>query len=609
MREVNLKEKTDSLPDSPGVYMMKNSRGEIIYVGKAKSLKKRVSSYFKHTHNLDRKTRFMMEKVEDIAHINADSEVEALILESNLIKEHKPRYNIQLKDDKRYPYIKVTLQEAFPRILVTRRVAKDGAKYFGPYTAATKMRTTLKMLRTIFPIRSCSHNLPQDRPDRECLDFHIGKCQGPCLGHQSKDEYRSMIEEVCLFLSGKQEEVKRRIGRRMEEESTSLRFEKAALLRDRLLAIEAVSQKQRALSTQMGNYDVVAISRDVNLACGVILNVREGKLLGIEHHYMGNVKNSSDSVILSLFMARYYMRDRDFPDQLLLPLEFDDLKLIQSWLQEHNWKRIKVIFPKRGEKKKILELAERNASLFLKELRTQREKRIEKSHRQLDELRKVLSLDTRPERIACFDVSNLGNSYAVGSVAVFKNGKPAKSQYRKFKIKTVRGQDDFAMMKEIVSRYAERCNKGEEEVPDLIVVDGGKGQLNVAIQALEGKELEVPLIALAKGQEELFLPGVAEGLHLSRRSEALSLLVRLRDEAHRFAITYHRRSREKTLSQSLLDEVKGIGPKRKKKLIDAFDTIEGLVAATADEIAEKCGLSLEIAERLKEHIGGSVEEN
>jgi excinuclease ABC subunit C len=533
--------------------------------------------------------------------------VEALILESNLIKEYRPRYNVDLKDDKRYPHIKITLQEPFPRVLVTRIIAKDGAKYFGPYTAAHKMRITLKTLRSIFPIRSCSYKLPAERPERECLDYHIGKCQCPCMGHQSEEEYRGMIDEVCLFLSGKQEEVKKRIKQRMQTESVSLRFEKAALLRDRLAAIESVSQKQRVLSARLENYDVVALSRDENIACGVILKVREGKLLGIEHHYMGNVRNSVDAVILSLFMARYYLRERDFPDQLLLPFEFEDLKLILAWLEKNGQAAIKVAFPKRGEKNEVLQLATRNAQLFLEELRAQREKKLTAALRPLDELKKVFSLDSRPSRIACFDVSNLGESFAVGSVAVFQDGKPDKSGYRRFKIQTVNGQDDYAMMKEIISRFAANCTSGEEEVPDLVVVDGGKGQLSAATEALQNSGLDIPLVALAKREEELFLPGSTESLHLSRRSEALSLLIRLRNEAHRFAISYHRKSRTKAMTRSILEEVRGIGPKRKKKLMDAFGSIDTLAAASPGEIARLGEIPIETAHRLKEHLGEANE--
>jgi excinuclease ABC subunit C len=602
MEENRLKEKAHTLPDSPGVYLMKDSRGRVIYVGKAKSLRKRVRSYLSHAGNLDPKTRLLMRRAADIDHINAGSDVEALVLESNLIKEHRPRYNVILKDDKRYPFIKVTLQEPFPRVLVTRRILRDGAKYFGPYTAAGKMRATLKALRAIFPIRSCNFTLPEQRPERECLDYHLGRCLCPCLGHQSEEDYRSMIEEVCLFLSGRQEEVKSRMRKRMEEESAELRFERASLLRDRLQAIEAVSQKQRVLSTALEDYDAVALARDGNLACGVILNVREGKLLGIEHHYMGNVKRDGDDVLLSLFMARYYLRERDFPRELLLPFEFEDLRLIRRWLEEHGVPRIEISAPKRGGKRKVMELALRNAALFLEELQIQREKTKATMRRPLLELKKMLTLRDLPERIACFDVSNLGDSFAVGSVAVFEEGRPSRSRYRRFRIKSVEGQDDFAMMREIVTRFVLRCTRGEEDFPHLIVIDGGKGQLSAALEAMRSAGTDIPVVALAKEKEELFLPGSHDGLILSKRSPALALLIQVRDEAHRFAITYHRSARRRALVASLLDEVPGIGPKRKKKLLGAFTTIDDIAAASPEEVARKGKIPLATATRLTEFL-------
>ena len=598
-----LKETVSTLPDSPGVYMMKDMAGKIIYVGKAKSLKKRVRSYFQKMGNLDRKTRLMMEKARAIGHINADSEVEALILESNLIKEYKPRYNVNLKDDKKYPSIKITLDEPFPRVLVTRKIKKDGAKYFGPFTAATKMRTTLKTLRSIFPIRSCSYRLPDERPQRECLDFHIGKCMCPCMGRQSEEDYRSMIDEVCLFLTGKQEEVRRRVEERMREASRSQHFEQAAILRDRLLAIDAVNQRQRVLSPGLENYDVIAQSKSRNLACGVILKVREGKLLGIEHHYLSNIKDAEDGSILSLFLARYYMRDRDFPGELLLPFDFDDIELVRKWLGRNVTGRIRVSIPRRGEKRKILDLAKRNAELFLEEITIRQARKMERALRPLDELKEVLPLETRPDRLVCFDISNLGDSFAVGSMAVFTDGRPDKSGYRRFKIKTVDGQDDFAMMNEIIGRFAAKCVSGEEKTPDLIVVDGGKGQLSAALSALEDGGLEIPLIAIAKREEELFLPGEADGKRLSRRSAARALLIRLRDETHRFAVTYHRKERAKALTRSILEEVRGIGPIRKRYLLAAFDSIDAIAAATPDDLAEKGKIPLETAERLLDYLG------
>lgn len=602
MEENDLKEKARTLPDSPGVYIMKDSCGRVIYVGKAKSLRKRIRSYFSEASNLDRKTRLMMKRARDLDHINTGSEVEALVLESNLIKEHKPRYNVILKDDKRYPFIKVTLQEPFPRVLVTRRVQRDGARYFGPYTAAGKMRATLKALRGIFPIRSCNYKLPHERPQRECLDFHLGRCLCPCMGHQSEEDYNSMIEEVCLFLSGKQEEVKSQIRRKMEEEAGAMRFEAAGLLRDRLRAIEAVSQKQRVLSTAMEDFDAVALARDGTLACGVILNVREGKLLGIEHHFMGNVSGDGDDVLLSLFLARCYLRERDFPRKLLLPFDFEDLGLIREWLLAHSDSGIEVSSPKRGEKKKVMELAEKNAELFLDELRIQREKSTRAAAQALEELKEVMGLGERPERIACFDISNLGPSLAVGAAAVFEGGVPARARYRRFRIKTVEGQDDFAMMREIVARFIARCERGEEAPPQLIVVDGGKGQLSAALEAARSAGLEIPIAALAKDKEELFLPGIQEGLVLSERSPARGLLVRIRDEAHRFAVTYHRDSRSKALVTSLLEEVKGIGPRRKLKLIEAFPSIEDIATAGPEEIARRGAIPLETARKLTKFL-------
>jgi excinuclease ABC subunit C len=604
MQKSRLKEKTLGLPDSPGVYIMKDSRGRVIYVGKAKSLRSRLRNYFAHGDTLDRKTQVLMESAADLDHINVGSEVEALLLESNLIKEHRPRYNVTLKDDKRYPFIKVTLQEPFPRVLVTRRVLKDGAKYFGPYTASRKMRATLKALRAIFPIRACSYKLPEQRPERECLDYHLGRCLCPCLGHQSEEDYMSMIEEVLLFLSGRQDEVKKLIRRKMEEEARAMRFESAALLRDRLEAIEAISQKQRVLSTARVSYDAVSLARDGNLACGVILNVREGKLLGIEHHFLGNVRDHADGALLSLFMARYYLRERDFQGDLLLPFDFEDLDLIRKWLESHGASSIKVLTPKRGEKKKVMELAHRNAELFLADLKAQTEKEHAPPDRALLELKEFLSLSEPPALIACFDVSNLGESFAVGSVVVFQGEKPERSRYRKFRIRTVEGQNDFAMMREIVTRFLRRCREGEEMRPDLILIDGGKGQLSAALDALKESGLDIPVAALAKEKEELFVPGSPVGRILPESSPALSLLVQIRNEAHRFAVSYHRNSRSRALVTSLLDEVTGIGPKRRKRLLEIFTTIDELAAAEPEEIAKKGHIPLDTAVKLTEFLRG-----
>ncbi|MBN2287845.1 MAG: excinuclease ABC subunit UvrC, partial [Candidatus Glassbacteria bacterium] len=536
----SLDEKLARLPGGCGVYLMRDREARIIYIGKAKSLAGRVRSYFRGKQS-NPKVSAMVGRVEDFDYIATDNEVEALLLESNLIKEHHPRYNVNLKDDKRYPYLKVTTGEPFPRIFVTRRYLSDGSRYFGPFTNAGALRTTLESLRKVFPIRGCSHRLPERKGVRECLNFHLGRCSGPCHGHISREDYRAMIDEVLMFLEGKTEFIAGRLRRQMEQASAELQFEQAARFRNQLEAVRKISQRQKIHSVGGEDYDVLAVSVDGRSACGVILKVRDGKLLGQEHHYLHNALGEPPAEVLSAFLRQNYLGHREYPGSVLLNHEVEDKKLVESILSERAGIRVRINVPVRGPKAGLVSLAGKNSHLLLEELILRRAKARQRVPEALVGLQKTLGLPSLPRLMVCFDVSTLQGDYAVAAMSAFRNGQPAKSAYRRFRIRRPAGQDDFAMLAEAVGRYFGRLAGGELEVPQLVVVDGGKGQLSAACEAVRNSGVEPPpIVSLAKREEEIFLPGHPEPYVLSRRSEALKMLQHLRDEAHRFAVSYHR---------------------------------------------------------------------
>jgi excinuclease ABC subunit C len=582
------------LPEAPGVYLWKDEAGRVLYVGKAKRLRSRVRSYFATDHPESPKTQLLIRQVRGLETIVVPSEAHALILESNLIKEHRPRFNIALRDDKSYPYIKVTVQDPFPRVYVTRRLLDDGARYFGPYTDVGAMRRALDVVRRTFTVRSCHYDLPREAPQRPCLDYHIGRCRAPCVGLQSEADYRRMIDEVVLFLSGRSDEVVRRVRQRMDEASAALDFERAARLRDALVHLEKMEEPTIVLEVEGGDRDVVGFARDGDDACAVVLRVRRGHLLSREHRYLENVEGEEDQAILLAYLLRSYALGEDRATELLLPIDFEDRPLVEEALPGM---RIRV--PQRGPRRALVDLAEQNARHLLEELKLASSESEERATNPVYELGRALGLEKLPRSFVCFDISTAQGTDTVGSCVWFENGRPRRGEYRKFRVKSVEGTDDFASMHEVVTRYFRKRLDGGDPLPDLVVVDGGRGQLHSARDALAELGLgEMPLISLAKREEEIFVPGRTESLRLPRRSPALRLLQQARDEAHRFAITYNRKRRSlRTLTSELL-RVPGIGPTRRRVLLREFGSVEGVRSATAEQISALPGFSLARAERL-----------
>jgi excinuclease ABC subunit C len=601
-----LERKLALIPQKPGVYMMKAADGEVIYVGKAKELRSRVRSYFGSGRTPHPYTDTLVTHIADVDYLVTDSEVEALLLESSLIKEHNPRFNIELRDDKSYPYIKVTLNEPYPRVFITRRLRNDGGRYFGPYTQVAAMRRNLAMIKDLFPVRSCRYDLPRERPSRPCLDYFIKKCEAPCVDYVSREDYGLMIEEVLAFLSGDVEQVAERVRERMEQAAERLDFERAALLKKQLDALRAVEEGQRMRFGEREDRDVIALARMGDLACGLILKVRRGRVLGKEHHVLRNLSGSAagPAEALALFVTRYYLRGTEFPPEVLLPFEFEDLPLVEAWFRENVPHVVRLHVPRRGEKLKLLRIAEKNASLILEE---ESLAETEGRRRAADVVRAVqseLGLARLPRSIVCFDVSTIQGADPVGACVTFENGAPRKSGYRRFRIKYVEGQDDFAMIAEVVGRYFRGKLEGDEELPDLVVIDGGRGQLSSALAVMRELGLEdVPTIALAKQDEEVFLADRPTSLVLPRRSEALRLLQRIRNEAHRFAVSYHRRRRSSRTLTSAVERVPGVGPRRRQALLSHFGSLERIRAATPEEIAQVPGFSYARAVHLLEHLG------
>ncbi|SHE29179.1 Excinuclease ABC subunit C [Desulfofundulus australicus DSM 11792] len=602
-------DKLQHLPDKPGVYLFRDAAGEIIYVGKAVSLKNRVRSYYQPASRLSPKVRAMMNRAVDFEYIVTDNEVEALILESNLIKEHRPRYNIYLKDDKSYPYLKVTLGEDFPRVHVTRRVVRDGSRYFGPYTSAGAVHETLDLLRRIFPFRTCKQKLaagklPAGR--RPCLNYYIGRCLAPCSGQVGREEYRSIINRVCLFLEGRQDDLVKELTRRMNEAAEKLEFERAARFRDQLMAVRQVLENQKVLSTGREDRDVVALAQTEDLSLVMIFFVRGGKLIGRDQFLVPGAGNAPEEV-LTAFVKQYYSRADFIPGEVLLAgIEPQERPAIEEWLSSLRGSRVRLVVPRRGEKKQLVELVAKNAHLALQEVEQERESRGQ-GEDACAELARELGLEKVPRRIECYDISNTQGEESVASMVVFEEGRPATDQYRRFKIRTVTGPNDYASLKEVLARRFNRAREEQElirtgqlstrqagfhRLPDLLIVDGGRGQLSAAREVM--KELGfgcIPAFGLAKEEELLFAEGRTEPIRLPRDSRALHLLQHLRDEAHRFALNYHRQLRNRRSLKSLLDEIEGIGPVRRRALLRAFPSLEDMARATVEELAAVPGMN------------------
>lgn len=597
------KRKLDTLPNQPGVYTFKDRNGAIIYVGKARSLRSRVRSYFQDSRPLDLKSQTLVKKIADLEVMVTSNEMEALILEANLIKEHKPRYNVNLKDDKRYPYLKVTVNEPYPRVLVVRRVKNDQAKYFGPYTNVSAMRQTLRILRRIFPVRSCNLVIPSNQKYKLCLEYHIKRCLGPCEAKCSYEEYRQMIENVCLFLAGKSSYVIDELKAQMEHYADQENFEGAARIRDQIKALESVIQKQKVVEDKDIDRDIISFARQKKDVCCVVLQIREGILIGRQNFYLTCSLVDSDQEIVSSFIKQYYLNSAVIPDEIVLPCEISDEDAIIFWLGQNRGGKVQVLVPQRGKKAELVDMAVQNARLVLNELILHRIDRSQKVPSSVQALQRDLYLSKPPRRIVAFDVSNLQAADAVGSAVFFLDGRPKKSEYRRFRIKTVEGQNDFAMLSEIVTRYFQNLQEQKPLAPDLVLIDGGKGQLSSAVQALKSLGRGEPeVIALAKRIDEVFLPGAANSLMLPKTSQSLRLLQRIRDEAHRFAISYHQTLRERKLSGSELDQIKGIGKSRKKSLLSTFGSVERIKSASLEEILDKGGIPENVALKVYQHF-------
>ncbi len=582
-------EKVSHLPTTPGVYLWRDKYQRIIYVGKAINLRNRVRSYVQQDVNRSVKVTAMMRRAWDVETIQTKTEMEALILEATLIKEHHPKYNIMLRDDKTYPYVKITVQEDFPRLFMTRRLERDGAKYFGPFTDVTAVHHVLRILRSYYPLRTCK-SMKVERP---CLQYHMHYCEGPCMKYVTVEAYRKYIDDIVALFEGKQVQVIQEITSKMEQASEDLEFELAAKYRDDLLSIQKVQEKQRMV-TQRGDMDVLGMAIDGPMACIQLFFIRSGRLLGRENYFVQHEGDSPD-LVMTEFIKQYYGGSTFIPKELLLPMDSVDRELFSEWFSSMKGQQVDVSVPQRGYKKDLIKMAEENAQNFLAERRRQWQYTIDKSGGAVKKLAEVLDLPRLPERMECYDISHMQGAETVASMVVFEGGKPAKREYRRFKLKTVQGKpDDFASMAEIMERrYG---NEKDWPMPDLIIIDGGKGQLNAALPVIRAMGVtDVPVISLAKRIEEVFVEGESESIILEHHTPELQLLQQIRDEAHRFAITYHRRLRGKRNLESVLDHIEGIGPKRRKALYKHFGNLDAMRVAELEELESVEGMNKKAA--------------
>jgi excinuclease ABC subunit C len=617
--DTHVQDTLDALPTKPGVYLMKDGAGNIVYVGKAINLRNRVRSYFHASANQTAKVRRLVRQIADIEFIVTGSELEALILENNLIKEHQPHYNVRLKDDKRYPYIKVTLQDDYPRILVVRRIKRDGARYFGPYTSSKAVRRTMDLLRSMFPYLTCKREITGE-DTRPCLYYHIKRCAGPCIGAVSKKEYRELVDQVIKFLEGKHDEILDELRDQMGEAAERLSYERAARLRDQIQAVEQVIQRQKVVSAALKDQDVIAFARNNGEACVQVFFIRRGKLLGREYFILTGTEDEDLEDITTSFVKQFYDEAAYVPPEILLQNQVDEAQIISSWLRNKRGTKVSLQVPRRGHKRELVEMAAENAAETLRHLRAQWEMEKNRYVTALSELQVHLKLNKPPTRMECYDISNIQGRLATGSMVVFVQGVPRKSAYRRFRIRTIEGADDYAMMREVLRRRFKRATTVLEKdvapsapgsssekpswriLPDLLIVDGGKGQLNVAIEVLREFRLEhkVPAIGLAKQEEQVFIEGQSDPVTLPKDSQGLYLLQRIRDEAHRFAVSYHRRLRRRNTLVSQLEAVPGIGPKRRQALLKRFGSIDAIKGAPVQELTQVSGITSQIAEQLKD---------
>jgi len=619
MRSVKRSEKLqqilDTLPHKPGVYLMHNARDTIIYVGKAIDLFNRVHSYFHASAQEDSKTRRLVAEIADIEWILTNTEVEALILEADLIKKHRPHFNVRLKDDKRYPYLKVT-NEDFPKVLITRRMEQDGGQYFGPYTSTRALRETLDLLRRLFPYRTCDREITgQDR--RACLYYDLKLCPGPCIGAATQEECAAIIAQLFRFMEGETEQVLDDLKQQIQDAAIGMQFERAAKLRDRYQALQQATERQRIITTAAVNQDVIALARDDGNACVEVFFVRGGKLLGREYFVMEGSGETSEEEIVTAFLQQFYNEAATVPPEILLPAQIAQAAVLEEWLRNKRGDVVYLNVPREGPEQELFNLATTNAAETLRTLKAQWEMDKHRSETAMNEIQEALALPNPPVRIECYDISTTQGIEVVASMVVFEHGVAKKSDYRRFQIKTVEGQDDFASMREVLTRRFDRwrrINSGElkgtrgsqgwSKLPDLLVVDGGKGQLGMAVEVLKAFELQdkVPVVGLAKQHEEIFKPDRTLSIRFDPAAPAILLLRRIRDEAHRFAITYHRQRRAKRGLASQIDAIPGIGPVKRKAMLRHFGSLDGIQKASVEELMEVEGISKVLATQIRAYF-------
>jgi excinuclease ABC subunit C len=593
VNENDIVERLAHLPLSPGIYQFKNENGKVIYVGKAKNLRSRVRSYFHTDHTFNPKTNALVSKIKNIEIILTDNEIEALVLENNLIKSLKPRYNILLKDDKTFPYIVIT-NEPYPQVYPTRKLKKDGSKYFGPYTEVKIMKTALKIIRDIFQVRNCNYYLDDDivkqKKVKLCLEYQIKKCGGPCEGLVSYEEYQNIIKNVIKLLNGKTAEIISSMESEMFKASNEMRFEDASVLKRKIDSLRVYSEKQKVVSLENIDRDIFALAYEDDDACGLIFKIRGGKLIDKRHFYLSHIEDKGEGEILENIVEGYYLENEFIPDEIYLQTELENKDIVHKWLCEKRKEEVKIIVPKSGEKEKLVSMCKINARYMLDELKLQKMKRDNYIPFSLKALQKDLRLKTLPRRIECFDISNIQGSDSVASMVYFEDGKPKKNEYRKFNIKTVEGINDFESIKEVVHRRYKRLIEENKSLPDLVVIDGGKGQLSNAIKALKELKIEgLSIIGLAKRLEEIYFPGLSDPQMLPKTSSSLKLLQNVRDEAHRFAVTFHREKRSHRILKTELENIKTVGYKKANKLLAELGSVEAVKKSSMEELSALVG--------------------
>jgi len=605
MTPSHLETQIAALPAQPGVYIFRGAKGELLYVGKAKRLDHRVRSHFANPEQIGPKQVGLIRRVTDVEYIAAESEIDALLLEATLVRERQPPYNIRLKDDKRYPYVRVSWQEPYPRVTLVRKVEKDGARYFGPYTEVSALRSLLRHIQTIFPIRTCRDIDAHIAARKECLDYHIGRCTGPCIAMQSLEDYRAMVDQFCDFLAGKREHVVDKLRALQLDAAERREYERAARLRDQIRRLESILARQRMVDVGHRPVDVVGWTRGGDQTCVVVLKVRERRVLSRDVRWLKGTGNVDDGELLSAFVALYYAGSESIPSVVMAECGDEERDLLESYLSRRAEAPVRVRSPRGAGERALARMARRNAAFLLAKEKGEGTKGLEGSGgEEVLDLQRSLGLPALPRRIRCFDVSNLFGTHVVASMVTFLDGASYKSEYRRYRIRAVAGQDDFASMAEVVGRHAARVAVNDLSAADLIVIDGGVGQLESARRAAVGTPLEtVPIVALAKRLEEIVIPGRRDPLRLPRRAPALKLLMRVRDEAHRFAVSYHRTLRGRAASESALDNVKGLGPTRRKRLLERFGSVTRIQREPVETIASVPGIGRRMAERILETVG------